>query len=200
MVDQGTQGLPISPVGCEISDVVFGNPVLDPGKEGILSDGVRTAEVGEVGHDREFVWVVISEVFWVDHLWDVEVFFGKCHSTCDVLEGILWAQRSPIGNESWFAVVNEGREVDTIVPVGGEVGNVGVGEGSLEPGEDDLTRGHFTRRGHSDLELENESPENAQNQLEIAIHNVMGTWRGRGERGGGGEEREIEMFLVRDRK
>ena len=69
-------------------------------------------------------------------------------------------------------MVQEGAEVDAIVPIGGEVLDLAVRQDGLQPGQHQL----FGREvGGAQLVVGNQGPRQAQNQLQIPVVNVTVT-------------------------
>ena len=79
---------------------------------------VWPAEVGHIYHDREFIWLLNCEILGADHLRNAEIFFSEVHGICDILETVVWVERGVVWNQTRLAVVDESREIDTIIPVG----------------------------------------------------------------------------------
>ena len=67
------------------------------------------------------------------HLRNAEILLSEVHGVCDILETVVWVQRGVVWNQTGLAVVNEGREIDTIIPIGGEIVDVFIGESGGHP-------------------------------------------------------------------
>lgn len=96
-----------------------------------------------------------------------------------------------VWNQTRLAVVDEGREIDTIIPIGCEVGDAFVGEGSGYPSKKNLLGCLFLQLclgafllalclgfscgGSSDLVVENESPYQTQDELLVVPSDVPWT-------------------------
>ena len=89
-----------------------------------MPNRVWSAEVGYICHDREFIRLCDCEVLWVHHLRNAEILLSEVHGVCDILETVVWVQRGVVWNQTGLAVVNEGREIDTVIPIGGEIVDV----------------------------------------------------------------------------
>ena len=95
-------------------------------------------------------------------------------------------------DETGPAVVDESGEIEAVVPVGGEVVDGGVREDGAEPGEEEAAWALLARGGlelatgdDGNLVVEDQAPEEAQDDLEVAVDNIRCTWgwgegRGRG--------------------
>lgn len=68
-----------------------------------------------------------------------------------------------------FAVVQEGGKEDTAVPVRGQITDLALRQGSLQPSEHQLPRWELAA---TDLVAENQRPDQTKNQLQVSIDNV----------------------------
>ena len=79
---------------------------------------------------------------------------------------IIWIHVLPVWHEAGRAVIQEGAEVNSIVPVGGEVLDFAVRQDGLQPGQHQLLRGEV---GGAQLVMGNQGPCQPQYQLQVAI-------------------------------
>ena len=79
----------------------------------------------------------------------------------------------PVRHQPRLAVVDESAEEDAVVPVLGEVFQLAVGEDGLEPGQHELLGREV---GGAELVVGNEGPDQAQDQLQVAVVDVGVAW------------------------
>ena len=82
---------------------------------------------------------------------------------------VVGIEISPVGHQPWLAVVDEGGEEDSVVPVVGEVFELAVGQDGLQPGQHQL----FGREvGGAQLIVSNQAPNETQDQFQVAVVDV----------------------------
>ena len=112
------------------------NFLLDPGKKSILPNRVWPAEVRHVCHDREFIRLCDCEILGMHHLRNAEILLSEVHGICDILETVVWVERGVVWNQTRLAVVDEGGEIDTVIPIGREIVDVFIGESGRHPSKE----------------------------------------------------------------
>ena len=107
--------------------------VLDPVEGGVVARTVLLLhEVGEVGHPGQLVQVRRGEVLGLQDQRDLELPLRDLHGSPHVLPPVAGTEPLPVGHEAGPAVVQQGGQVDPVVPVGGEVLDVAVRQYGLQ--------------------------------------------------------------------
>ena len=65
-------------------------------------------------------------MLWLEDHGDLKLSFSNIHCSLDILHAIVRAESLPIRKETRPTVVQQGGEVDPVVPVGGEVLDLAV--------------------------------------------------------------------------
>lgn len=74
-----------------------------------------------------------------------------------------------MGKQTRLAVVEQSRQVDATVPVGGQIMNAALGQSGLQPGEHKFARRELAA---TDLVAHDQRPDEAKDQLDVAVDNV----------------------------
>ena len=82
-----------------------------------MSDRVWAAEVGHICHNGEFIWLLDCEILGEHHLRNAKTLLSEVHGISDILETVVWVERGMVWNQTGLAVVDEGREIDTVIPI-----------------------------------------------------------------------------------
>ena len=114
---------------------------LDPIQCGVVSGAVFFFhKVGQVRHSGQLVEVRARQVFRLEDHGNPKVFLGDFHGSLAVLRSVFRIQAPPMRHQPWGAVVQEGAQVETIVPVCGEVLDLAIWQHCFEPGQHQLFR------------------------------------------------------------
>ena len=116
-IDECAEILAIFPVCGKVCDVSSRKGGVEPLKEALLPHRVWATKVGHIYHDREFIRLLDCKILGMHHLRNAEILFSEVHSICDILETVVWVERGVVWNQTGLAVVDEGREIDTVVPI-----------------------------------------------------------------------------------
>ena len=142
---------PVIPVSGEVFDSSSRDGFADPLEE---VGGSSLKELGEIGHRAEFIHIWVAEVIVGDDGWDLEVNAGLVDGKGTVVpplggvEGLHWDQAG-------FDAVQKDKEGSAVIEVGGQVGDVPLGEHGTQPVHHHLQQGEVvTSRGVHHLAVE----------------------------------------------
>lgn len=114
--------------------------------------------------------------------WRQKVHSYKSHGFGCILKGIFRIPRSPVRAQAGCNVVNQSTDGLSVVPVGGEVVHRQIWDALLDPIEQSLPgcllvigcSGVGIPHWHGDRVVQDQQPDEAQNQLQLAVNDVCG--------------------------
>jgi len=74
-----------------------------------------------------------------------------------------------VREQAWLAVVQERRQIDATIPIGGQIGDPAVRQSGLQPSQHKFAWRELTA---SDLVAYDQGPDQTQDQLYVPIDNV----------------------------
>ena len=186
-ISQGTKRQAVHPVGGEVGDGLVGDLAVDPVQQRMVAAWVWSTESGDVRHHRQLVWLLHGKILGVHDLGNIEFLLGDVHGFGDVLQSVVGIKGCMIRNETRLAGVNKSREIASIVPVGGKVGHLVAGNGSVDESKKQLFCVEsflfcflalfwvVWTTNTSNLVAKDESPQQTKNQLCVALINILST-------------------------
>ena len=118
----------------EVVDSLVGNLVLDPVQSGIVARAVLLLhEVRQVRHSGQLIQMRRGQVLRFQDHWDLEMLFSHLHGPLAIVRPVSRVEVSPVGHQPRLAIIDQGRQIDAIVPVRCEILDVAIfGQHSLE--------------------------------------------------------------------